>query len=156
MLTIIETVPLRGRRRVLPAYEGEELVAVAGSAPQADAFYGAELVNARRLSAGYLFKVRVVQYDVGRDLLATRLIPAPRPQTLKELLVYVSLGRSAGSTVGPLLREGNTFGGGDALSSRYGSGRLSASGEGVRSVGLSEANVATRARRNFLPISEVP
>ena len=145
MLTVIETAPLRGRRRFLPAYEGEELVAVAGSAPQADAFYGAELVNARRLSAGYLFKVRVVQYDVSRDLLATRLIPAPSPQTLKELLVYVSLGRSAGSTVGPLLRDGNTFSGGDALLSRYRSGRLSASGEGGRSVGLSEANVATRA-----------
>jgi hypothetical protein len=104
VLTVIETVALGGRHRFLPAYEGEELVTVAGSPPQADAFYGAQLVNALRLSAGYLFEVRVVQYDVSRDLLATRLVPTPCPQTLKELLVYVSLGRSAGSTVGPLLR----------------------------------------------------
>ena len=78
VLTVIEAVALRGGRRFLPSYKGEDLVAVAGGAPQTNAFYGAELVDALRLAAGYLLEVRVVQDDVGRDLLAASLVPSPR------------------------------------------------------------------------------
>jgi hypothetical protein len=57
VLSVIATVNLREGHRFLPAYKGEQLVAVAGGAPQADAFYGAELVDILRFAAGYLFEV---------------------------------------------------------------------------------------------------
>ena len=71
------------RHWLLTAHQGDKLVAVASGAPQTDTFYGAKLVDALRFAAGYLFEVRVVQDDVGGNLLVPRLVPAPGPQTLE-------------------------------------------------------------------------
>ena len=98
-----------------------------------------------------------MQNDVGWNLLTARLVSAPRPQTLEELVVYGTIRGSAGSCVGPLYRNGSTFGGGDTvLSDRSSSSQGSACGEIGSFVDLSEANVAPGARRDFLPVSEVP
>jgi hypothetical protein len=77
--TVVGTVGHVLKHRLLTAHQGQKLIAVAGGAPQAYAFYGTELVDALRFAAGYLFKVGVVQDDVGGDLLASRLISAPCP-----------------------------------------------------------------------------
>jgi hypothetical protein len=97
-----------------------------------------------------------VQNDVGWNLLTARLVSAPRPQTLEELVVYGNIRGSAGSCVGPLYRNGSTFGGGTVLSDRSSSSQGSVCGEIGSFVDLSEANVAAGARRDFLPVSEVP
>src|SRR3990170_1333158 len=99
-------------RRLPPAHEAQYLLAVAGGAPESDALYGAKLVHTPRLATGYLFEVRVVQNDVGGDLLAPRLVPAPGPQTFEELRIY----RTGGSIGGPvryLYRAGDVIRDGD-------------------------------------------
>src|ERR671911_27715 len=115
-------------------------------------------MHAPGLAAGNLFEVRVVQNDVGRDLLAPRLIPTPGPQMLEELRIY-RIGGSAGRPVRHLYRTGPAVHDGDArLGGRPGGcGSVgSVFREDRGSVGLSEAHVAAEAGGDLLCIAEVP
>src|SRR5918997_3209553 len=94
--------------------------------------------------------MRVVQNNVGGDLLAPRLIPAPRPQTLKELDIEGS-GGSVGSSVWFLRDKGAVR----DRDTRLGS-RGSAFREGCEPVGLPETYIAAAAGGDLLRVAEVP
>ena len=89
-----------------------------------------------------------MQDNVGGDLLAPRLIPAPCPQTLEELHIP----HSGESFVRRLHRVEGVICGGDARSF----GRGSMLGEGYGFVGFSEAYVSAGTGSNLLFVAEVP
>src|ERR687898_2297866 len=112
-------------------------------------------MHAPGLAAGDLFEVRVVQNDVGRDLLAPRLISTPGPQMLEELRIY-RIGGSAGRPVRHLYRTGAAVHDGDARLGVRSGGRRSVFRVNRGSVGLSEAHVTASAGGDLLHIAEVP
>src|SRR5215211_131556 len=67
-------------RRLLPLYQGENLLPVAGGAAQAHSLDGAQFMDGAGFAGGDLLEVRVVQHDVGRHPLPLRLLRPPAPE----------------------------------------------------------------------------
>src|SRR5215212_8675236 len=77
-------------RYLLPAYQGEYLVPVAGRAAQTHSLYGAQLVDSAGFAGGDLLEVRVVEHDVSGHPLLSCLLTPPASQPLKKHRVHCS------------------------------------------------------------------